>query len=203
MLKHVIFDSDGVLVDSFYFHLRKLNEYFDDPITEDEYRGMHDGNFYSETASSARFKTYDFNSYSAFVAEEQSKLPLNEGVVETLEELAKTCSLHLVTSGWKIQVLPLLGRNNITRYFSSLFFADEGKSKHEKINKIVTDAQITTKECIYVTDTIGDIREAQLAGVPTMAVTFGYHSEEKLRLQHPTYIVHSWPEILQTVKEYR
>jgi phosphoglycolate phosphatase len=42
--------------------------------------------------------------------------------------------------------------------------------------------------CCYVGDTVGDIAEAREAGVPSVAVTWGWHPEERLRAAAPDAI---------------
>ena len=41
----------------------------------------------------------------------------------------------------------------------------------------------------YVCDTVGDIREARDAGIRTVAVTWGWHSRERLAAAHPDRLI--------------
>ncbi|MGZ3648342.1 MAG: HAD family hydrolase [Syntrophales bacterium] len=46
-------------------------------------------------------------------------------------------------------------------------------------------------------DTTGDIKEARLAGVRTVAVTWGWHSKEKLETVRPDYLIETVKDLLQ------
>jgi len=48
----------------------------------------------------------------------------------------------------------------------------------------------------YVGDTAGDVREGRAAGVRTVAVTWGWHSREKLAAAGPEFLVDNPVELL-------
>lgn len=200
-MKHVILDFDGVIADTFDFHLAKLNEFHDIDFTAEEYRKVHEGNFYNDTDS--RIADLDFTGYPAFAKTEQALLPPYEGFIEALLKFSSLYKVHLVTSGFKEQILPFLVEKKIDNLFTTMLFADHGKSKHVKIESILAQQKISpTNDCVFVTDTLGDIVESHEAKVPVIAVTFGFHEEELLRKGSPEYIAHSWPEIEQIVSTH-
>jgi phosphoglycolate phosphatase len=47
-----------------------------------------------------------------------------------------------------------------------------------------------------VGDTVGDIVEARQAGVPSVAVTWGWHSEERLLAASPDVVAHDPQELV-------
>ena len=47
------------------------------------------------------------------------------------------------------------------------------------------------QDALMIGDTTVDVRMGRAAGVDTCAVTYGAHSEEDLRREGPTHIVHS------------
>jgi phosphoglycolate phosphatase len=48
---------------------------------------------------------------------------------------------------------------------------------------------------VYVGDTVGDVHEAKEAGIPVIAVTWGYHTKEMLEKAQPTELVTSVTEL--------
>ena len=50
-------------------------------------------------------------------------------------------------------------------------------------------------ECVFVTDTVGDVREAQELGIRSVAVTWGFHSAERLAEVSPDVVVESVEEL--------
>jgi len=198
-MNHIIFDFDGVLVDSFDFHLSRINKLFDVCLTSNEYKDMHNGNFYSSNLK--KMDKFNASDYPSLVAREQSQLPLVDGALETLKELKENYILHIVSSGWEKQIIPFLENHCIRDLFTTGLFADHGKSKHEKLESLMNDQKTTPDKCIFVTDTTGDIKEARLAKVRSIAVTFGFHEEDHLIKEKPAYIANSWNDIKEIIKK--
>jgi phosphoglycolate phosphatase-like HAD superfamily hydrolase len=66
-------------------------------------------------------------------------------------------------------------------------------NKKEKIQKII---EVTKGPLVFVTDTKGDLLEAEELDITRVAVTWGYHSYEKLLAGNPTVIMKSPKELL-------
>jgi phosphoglycolate phosphatase-like HAD superfamily hydrolase len=58
---------------------------------------------------------------------------------------------------------------------------------------------IPPEESIFVTDTLGDLKEASIAQVPTIAVTYGAQSREHFTNEPYTHLV----AIVDTVRELK
>lgn len=199
MFKHIILDFDGVIADTFDFHLEKVNEFYKIGLTAEEYREIHEGNFYHSTDS--KVSSLDFKGYPDYVKEEQALVPPFPLAIESLRELHAQYTLHLVTSGYKVQVMPFLQKQDVEHLFTSLLFADHGTSKVLKIESIINSISGGSKDdFIFITDTLGDGHEAHEINVPTIAVTFGFHDEERLRKGSPSYIAHSWTDVVEAVQ---
>lgn len=54
-------------------------------------------------------------------------------------------------------------------------------------------------DCLFVTDTLGDILEAQEVGVRTVAVDFGYHPRSLLEEGEPWKIISEFSTLLDLV----
>jgi HAD superfamily hydrolase (TIGR01509 family) len=193
MTTNVIFDFDGVLVDSFDFHLRKVNELYGVELTAAEYRDIHEGNFYANGLD--KLEGIDFHEYAKQVSQEEGGLPFCSDANELLRELHTITSLHLVTSGWEVQVMPFLKNKHIDQLFTSFWFADQGASKSEKLGKLLRAHQAKPVECVFVTDTLGDIRAAKKVNMPSVGVTFGYHDRVRLEVGEPDMVVDTWDEL--------
>jgi phosphoglycolate phosphatase len=53
------------------------------------------------------------------------------------------------------------------------------------------------EKTFYVGDTVGDIKEARLAGVKTVAVTWGWHNKERLEMASPDYVIETPDDLLK------
>lgn len=58
------------------------------------------------------------------------------------------------------------------------------------------------QKTIFITDTLGDMREAEKCNVKCIAITGGYHEEETLRKGNPILITDSGKEIIRAVASY-
>jgi phosphoglycolate phosphatase len=85
----------------------------------------------------------------------------------------------------------VLKQEKMSGFFRDVLGADRMTSKTEKINHAMKVWGKETGETFYIGDTAGDVREARNAGVRSVAVTWGWHSEERLRTAGPDYIVRS------------
>jgi phosphoglycolate phosphatase-like HAD superfamily hydrolase len=199
-MKHIIFDFDGVLADTFDFHLKKANELFHVELTAQEYKDMHNGNFHKHTLKKmSGFKPLE---YPNLVAKDQAKLPLDPKIKKLLEKLSKDYRLHIISSGWERQIVPFLKNHKIEHLFTELLFADHGKLKSGKFKKLFASQNTTSKNCLFVTDTLGDISESQEVNIPVIAVTFGFHDKEHLKSGLPTYLADSWSEVEKVIHNH-
>jgi phosphoglycolate phosphatase len=56
--------------------------------------------------------------------------------------------------------------------------------------------KVNASDCLFVTDTLGDIKEAHHMMVSTVAVTWGYQSKATLERGVPSYIVDTPQELM-------
>ena len=106
------------------------------------------------------------------------RTPLFEGVKELLEKIyALGYILTINTSALERNCLPLLEYSGVAKLFDFVATAEVSKSKVEKFKIIEEKYGVKKKDMLFVTDTLGDIREADVAHVPTVAVTWGAHNK--------------------------
>ena len=84
----------------------------------------------------------------------------------------------------------------LDRYFEDILGLEFTLSKTEKIHHALDRYQAARQGTYYIGDTTGDIREARQAGVKTVAVTWGWHSHDKLALTEPDYLIDTPDELL-------
>lgn len=99
-----------------------------------------------------------------------------DGMHDLLHELhEKGYILVLNTSALPRNTVPLLEKADIARMFDFVAASDVSKSKVDKFKIIEEKYSATKEQLLFVTDTLGDLREADTAGVPTVAVMWGAH----------------------------
>ena len=68
-------------------------------------------------------------------------------------------------------------------------------SKVIKINGLLKKYGHDPKDALFITDTLGDIRDGTACGVATIGVTWGNHDRETLKKGEPYAIVDTVPEL--------
>ena len=100
-----------------------------------------------------------------------------EGVKQTLEELAKTYRLFIVSNaqcGYPELCIEKLGLGEVIR--GHLCFGDTGTEKGETILELMRRHDIT--DAVYIGDTQGDYEATQVAKIPFVWAAYGFGSLE-------------------------
>jgi len=198
MLKAVIFDFDGVLHNTFNFHRAKIKEFTGKDISEDCYKDIHDGNFYENEDNLIR--DTDWSKYVKYIHPEQSRLKIKDEIRDVLKELSKKYELFIISSGGSRNISDCLGNNGILNIFTEVLGLETNKSKIDNFKFILERHALKSDECIFITDTLGDILEANKVRVKTIAVDFGFHSKERLKRGEPYRIVSCFGELMPVIE---
>ncbi len=89
----------------------------------------------------------------------------------------------------------------VLELFTKIMGFETHKSKVEKFKILMAEHGVTPENTIFITDTLGDIKEAHKVNIRTIAETFGFHTRERLALGTPFTIVDSWKEIEEALDE--
>jgi phosphoglycolate phosphatase len=191
----LLFDFDGVLADSLDLYeeaVARCLVRIGTPIVKnrEDYLALFEGNFYESMAA----KGVDL---VAFAGAAQEILPGIDydamkpfaGMIPVLETLQKDNLLAVISSNGFRTISKMLERFGFDRFFQEILGSDFLFSKKDKIAHAISKYGIDPKRTFYIGDTTGDIREAREAGVRTVAVTWGWHSREKLVAVHPDFLV--------------
>jgi phosphoglycolate phosphatase-like HAD superfamily hydrolase len=177
--KIIIFDLDGVLFDtSAVVEQYVLDQY--PGMTKEMQREILCGNFHEElgkiTLPKKERTAEEAENFRILFAEKKSKAPMYKGAKELLLAIHKEGRiLALNTSTFSHNCLPLLERAEIISLFDFIGTAEISKSKVAKFKAIEEKYGFDGNSALFVTDTLGDVREADIANVPTVAVTWGVH----------------------------
>lgn len=184
----IVFDFDGVIVNSLQHCLNTWQEAGAN-ITLTEYVQRFEGNINKAHKPVAAIDF--FTAYEPRVP----KLTLFPGIAETVSHLAGKHTLSINSSTLSKFINHVLAKYNLNHHFDSVLGNDAATSKVEKLNMVFERYQITPDQCIMVTDTLGDLREATEANVKTIAVTWGFHDVATLQQGNPTKIAAAPQEI--------
>ncbi|OPL11339.1 MAG: hypothetical protein AVO39_05720 [delta proteobacterium MLS_D] len=194
MSKLYLFDFDGVIVDSLTVYrefvascLEKIDASLS--FTAEDFLELFDDNFY-EAIAARNIPVDVFMKAAATIAPvDYTKMRPFPDVVPIVKELSRENLLVVISSNQSEPIEQVLKQENMSGFFRDVLGADHMTSKTDKINHAMKTWKNEPGETFYIGDTAGDVREARKAGVRSVAVTWGWHSEERLRAAGPDYIV--------------
>lgn len=201
--RFVLFDFDGVIADSHwlaYETARTVHPH----LTEAEHLSFFEGNIFtnydhSRCTPECRPSPDDFYAlYTPRIGEIQ----LIAGAKQFIEDLARRYTLVIVSSSISMDIMSLLERNDIAKHFDDVFGKDVHNSKIEKIRMIFERYEISAADCVFVTDTLGDMREAEETGVAAIGVTWGFQERETLEKGDPFTLVQKPAELPQAIDDF-
>jgi phosphoglycolate phosphatase len=132
----------------------------------------------------------------------KSEVRLADGMEFVIPTLAGAHTLAVVSStpSWAIQ--EFLTPHDLLHHFSDILGADVHTSKVEKMRMIFEKHAATAAQCVFVTDTLGDMREAKEHDMGAIGCSWGVHPHETLEKGIPFRIVDHPRELPDAVDDY-
>lgn len=199
-LRAVVLDFDGVLVNSEPLHFRALCDVLaaeNVALTEREYYarylGYDDvGSFKAVAADRGlrwdEARVADLIRRKAVLLEELERHAsvLFPGADAAVRRLAARCPVAIASGALRAEILRVLERENLARFFSTVVSAEDtpaGKPEPDPYRRAVESlgkacgTTLEPAECVAVEDSRWGIESARAAGLWTVAVTHTYPAE--------------------------
>lgn len=200
--KLFLLDFDGVLVDSLDFYAQVVGVTLDKigtPIvrSREDYISLFEGNFYD----GLKQRGVDLEAFTRVgreirVKADYGSIKPQPNWKPVLEALSHSHPLMIISSNDSSTIKVMLKRFEWNMYFGEIFGSDYLYSKKEKLITAMQKVSMKPDQTYYVGDTIGDIKEAGEAGVKSVAVSWGWHSREKLVAANPDFMIDKPEELL-------
>ncbi|MEI7621098.1 MAG: HAD hydrolase-like protein [Candidatus Moraniibacteriota bacterium] len=117
-----------------------------------------------------------------------------------MRQIDPETTLFIISSNKEEILHTYFQNNNFTHIFKEILGAETHRSKVAKFEYLFEKYALKAQDCIFVTDTLGDILEGKKAGVKVIAVDFGFHKRDRLEKGEPFKIVSSFDEILEVIE---
>lgn len=196
-MKHVIFDLDGVIIDSvssmrqaFDFALRQAAP--DSAPSFADFIGLSGLPLREIVGSLNLPNTFadDFHKESRRLVDMIEVFP---GIREVFEDLkARHVGISVFTGKDRVRTVEILRHHDVDHYFESIVTCSDisqGKPNPEGIYRIASVLDIEPGQMVYVGDAPSDIMCAHNAGVPSIGALWGVTDADTLRAYTPSFMV--------------
>lgn len=195
--KLVFWDFDGVIASTFEqaYNIISLT---DPQLTREEYRKRFEGNVNQTVFERESIRKVDF-----FAEYEKTILEglLIPGIVDVVRECAGRYENIIVSSTLSSLIEKYLVHHGFRDCFTEILGNDIAHSKVEKMQLAFKKYALSSEHAVFITDTLGDIREANELAVPSIGVLWGFHDRETLEKGRPHAIVETPQELMKMIEE--
>lgn len=192
-MKTIIFDFDGVVENTFELHKNNVEKFTGAKFSKKGFQELHNGNILAN--KNIKLKNVDWLKYQKFIFKEQSNLKIESQIKKFLLRLSKKYEFFIVTSGSSKNIKAYLKKNKINKIFKDVLGIELHKTKIDKFNFLFIKYNLKRSDCVFITDTLGDILEANKLKIKTIAIDFGFHNKKTLKIGKPFKIVSSFNEV--------
>ena len=198
--KLVIFDFDGVLADTEEF-CYKIHKDFNGTLTWEKFQSFGVGNFHEGMGKAVQEEAYivppDF--YTLY-EKNLSVISIHDILRDTVLLLKDKYRLSVISSTSSPYISKFLEKENILDCFDDILGHEIHTSKVVKINTLLKKYKTSPEGAVFVTDTLGDILEANECNVRSIGVTWGLHERKTLEKGNPIAIINDPSELLGTIE---
>ncbi|MBI2109212.1 MAG: HAD family hydrolase [Parcubacteria group bacterium] len=194
MKKLIIFDFDGVLEDTFDWNFEVARKRYKN-LDKEDYRTWFDGNIYEHPTVKAAGPMNVIEYFEEYKKGFENRI-IKQEFKDVLFALRPKYHLVIISSIDDDIINPYLKRSKIDNIFEEVWGIRRKTSKVEKFKDFLELYHVSKEECLFITDTLGDIKEANKVGIESVGVTWGYQSRERLERGNPAQIVDTPQELL-------
>ncbi len=206
MIKAVIFDMDGVLVDNGDMHIRAFEIWSERHSQKFDREKLHSlfgmGNndifrlMYDIPMTDQQIAEYAEEKEAIYREILEKEIKPVEGLIDFLEDLSSHNIMCAVgSSGMKKNVDMVLDRCGIRKYFTVIVNGDmltKTKPDPEVYLKCAEKLGVATSECIVCEDAFSGIKAARAAGMKVIALTTSYRRD---LIKDYDYLIDNFREI--------
>ncbi|MGH4139365.1 HAD family hydrolase [Clostridium sp.] len=187
MLKAVIFDMDGVIIDSEPTHIKLENETYKKlgiEITEDEHHSFVGAtsnymwealkNKYKLNQTIEELTQYDRNKYFKHLNSDECEILLIDGVKDLIEELHGNGVKLAIASSSPLNVIDAIAKKfHIEEYFEAFVTGDDVKRSKPEPDIFIFAAKklgVSAENCIVIEDSHNGVLAARKAGMKCVGI---------------------------------
>jgi 3-amino-5-hydroxybenzoic acid synthesis related protein len=209
MLRTIIFDLDGVLIDSeslmrSAFETSYRSVLGDGSPPTEKYL-EHMGESFTNIMNRLGLPHTLWQPYREFCQQHLDRIAIFPQSLALLEwARSRGFNLGLLTGKDRLRTLQILDHFGLDSFFHAVVTSDQlmyPKPHPEGIMCILESLSSQPEEAVMIGDAVNDIVAAQQANVRAIAVTWGIRPDLVLSLCQPDFVVHDWESLLRVLDE--
>ncbi|MBA2652819.1 MAG: HAD hydrolase-like protein [Tatlockia sp.] len=208
---NLIFDFDGTLVDSFYAVVQQFSQLAENfnfhKIENSEIEGL------KKLTSQELIKYLKIPIYKLPSVMQQAREALRNEVPnlatfislpEVLTELHQlNCCLGILTSNSSENVVAWLKQHKLNHLFNFIHAESSYFGKKQMLKKIIKTYKMDSLQTFFIGDETRDIEAAQKCNVTSIAVSWGFNTEETLLGFKPDYLAKTPKDLLTIIERFK
>jgi len=205
----IIIDFDGTIADSFEhvleFLLSQAGRRLEDVTPEErqQLKGLSMKDLALKVGiPSWRLPLVYFRG-KAVMAKRMHATPMFDGVQELLARLNdEQYQMYIMSSNSRRNINRFLAEHGLGGYFKRVYGNAGWFGKGPALKKALKQNGLQAATTVYVGDEVRDLIGAQYAGMPSIAVSWGFGSEEQLLRYKPTILARSPAELQKALIDW-
>lgn len=198
-MKYVVFDFDGTLADSLPIVLDIAEQIVGYGITKKEvehYRNMTAKQIIKESGIPLYKVPAMLVKGKSLMLRRADQIQIFTGLLDVVADLSSSNYRLIVVSSNNTGIINgFLQKYGIDKYFSGVYGNVGLFSKAQALRRVMKREGFVASDAIYVGDEVRDIEASKKAGMPVIAVTWGYNGKKILTKYKPDYLVETPAEI--------
>ncbi|MCL5435491.1 MAG: HAD hydrolase-like protein [Patescibacteria group bacterium] len=201
----IFFDFDGVIADTFEIAYSIMHKKFPS-LPKEKYREGSEMNINEaiKVWKKHGLATKQLPAFDFFKEYTPRTLRLNPipGVPQAIRLLQNDFKLLIISSTISSSIRRFLKKHRLDGYFGRIYGNEIQASKIKKFRLAMHTYHVRPQNCIFITDTLGDINEARRVSVSSLAVTWGYHSPATLKKGSPYKLLSKPSQLRKAVNRF-
>jgi phosphoglycolate phosphatase len=144
----------------------------------------------------------DIDFFTEYISRMKNEVPVIPGMKKVIENLEKEYTLIVVSSTITSPIRDFLEEHGLVGHFTEVMGNDVHKSKVEKIKMVFEKHGVAANNCVFITDTLGDMHEAEKTGIDSIGVTWGFHTPQTLQHGNPFRLVEKPDDLPIAIASY-
>ena len=207
MLKHLIFDFDGTVVNSADLYIKLCNNMAEElkvsPVSIESLKELA-GLTIRQRCKKLNIPFYRLPFISAMVQEKIKnhidELHWIDGIEDELIKLKNIgYDLKMISSN-SVSNITSFFENNNSDIFKNIYSSKGIFNKHHSIKALLKKYNIRKDEALYIGDELRDIKACKKAKIKIIAVTWGYDPKELLLKGKPDFIADTPAQMVDIIR---